>query len=169
MEQLWILEIWLYILQPAANALHFTQISNFFKKIISKEVLRFRLSKASWKKTVNVCLFFLDCFGINIFLYQTVTESPIYIEKRGWETRASSDIRLLLFCQLFLISCLSCHQWEQSCWGSSPMPCWETVWLLNIWYCISFLQCKYLHMCWEFMYLSFKINLLLWGSSPVCK
>lgn len=144
-----------------------TQISKFFFSNFQGTVELFRLSKASWKK--KWMFIFLNCFGLNIFLHHTVTESQIYIEGRGWETRTFSDICLLLFRQLFLISCLSCHQWEQSCWGSSPMPSWETVWLLSTWYCISFLQCKYLHVCWECMYLLFFKNLLLWGSSRVCK
>lgn len=145
MELLWILKIWLYFI---ACCKCITQYLIFLKNRFQGSVEWFRLEKLR-----NVYLFFLDCFGINIFL-QTVIESQIYKEERGWET--FSDICLLLFFQLFLISCLSCHQWEQSCWGSSPMPSWETVWLLNTWYCISSLQCEYLRVCWEFMYLSLK-------------
>lgn len=146
-----------------------TQYLIFFKNNFKGSIEWFRLSKVSWKKQWAFGFFSLTALKYTHFYYQTVTESQIYLEGGGWETRTFSDICPLLFCQLFLISCLSCHQWEQSCWGSSPMPSWETVWLLNTWYCISFLQCKYLHVCQEFMYLSLKRNLLLWHSSPVCK
>lgn len=55
---------------------------NFFL-VISKELL----SYSGYPKPVekkNECLFiFLNCFGLNIFLHHTVTESQIYIEGRG--------------------------------------------------------------------------------------
>lgn len=44
--------------------------------------------------------------------------------------------------QLFQVSCPNCLQSEQNCLGSSLMPFWEIVWLLNTLYYISSLQCK---------------------------